>query len=296
MHGPETIFFKYLSPEASVAVLEHGTLKWACPKHFNDPFDFPTNIDFRFSEGDLADAVSREFQAIVYGQVEPTGDVSNEIFALGIAARKNPKKPPADVAEKFFNEKIRPELMKDFWPSIERRRKFFSQFREEFSVLCLSTTNDNLLMWAHYCNGHQGCVLGFQCLPDLDRPICAAQPVTYLPEYPAFASLQDFVRQATGQINLDYDELARLFFFSKSNHWAYEREWRCTWALDDKQRGFDLVPWIPEELESVHIGSSASAAFTKHIVDVVMLKSPKTKVFQARPELQNYSVAFDRVY
>lgn len=294
MHGSEAIFYKYLSPEGALATLEQQSLKWACPTSFNDPFDFPTDVDFEFSSDELSSALIEEILHLTYGENEPVGNSDNELFQMGLAARKNPNKPPEAEARKYF-EANHQELIEDFPENLDARRQAFKKFKKEYSVLCLSTSHDNLLMWAHYCANHQGCVFGLRCLPELDNAIRAAAQVDYLDSYPVFASLDELIKQATGQNELDYDKLLHHFFYSKSSHWAYEAEWRCVTPLQNREAGFDLIRWMPEELEAIYIGCNATPEFKQSVLALVAAMSPHTQVYQAKPDIQNYALVFEQL-
>jgi len=45
-------------------------------------------------------------------------------------------------------------------------KRHLDEFQEDkkrrYAVLSLSRTNNNLLMWAHYCDCHRGFVIGFE--------------------------------------------------------------------------------------------------------------------------------------
>jgi hypothetical protein len=294
MHGSDVVFYKYLSPEGALATLEQQSLKWACPTSFNDPFDFPTNVDFKFSPQELSSSLIEEIVRLAYGKDEPVGDRNNEFFRMGLAARQKTNKPSEAEARKHFEDESQ-ELIEEFPRVLEDRRRAFSTFREEYSVLCLSSTHNNLLMWAHYCFNHQGCVFALRCLPELDNPIRAAKEVSYLDSYPVFATSEELAKQATGQHDLDYDQLLHHFFYSKSSHWAYEAEWRCVCPLQNREAGFDLIPLIPEELETIYIGCNATPEFKQKVLVTVAAMSPHTQVYQAKPDIQNYALVFEKL-
>ena len=109
----------------------------------------------------------------------------------------------------------------------------------ELGVVCLSEVNDSLLMWSHYADAH----LGF-CI-ELERNEHSdlgkwdhCLPVTYQPELPVF-SLEELV---------DKKALARIVA-TKSEEWAYEKEWRMI-----TKKGDSTVP-LPGKITGTIFGS-----------------------------------------
>ena len=294
MHGNDVKFYKYLSPDASVSVLENRTLKWSSPKLFNDPFDFPTEIDFSFDGGGLTEALMDELVKLMYGSEEPEGDVNNPLFAMSMVARHNPKNPSEDILRKHMAP-AGMELVEVFIQKQDELRAFYKDFRDRFAVFCVSKKYDDLLMWAHYGKDHSGCVLKLRCLPEQDRPLCMAQEVKYEPKYPLIANLQDYVKHLTGQIELDYDNLFKVFAFTKSEHWQYEEEWRCISLLKDRKAGFDYASLIPEELEAVYLGCNSEEPFKIKIMDLIRKQFPDTDLYQTYTDVQNYGLNFEQI-
>lgn len=92
-------------------------------------------------------------------------------------------------------------------------------------------------MWSHYAKDHTGCVLGLRCRPDLDRPLCAVKPVEYLREFPLRATLPEYIKHLTGQVEIDEEKVFQRFAFAKGADWHYEQEWRGMSELRDRVNG-----------------------------------------------------------
>ena len=126
---------------------------------------------------------------------------------------------------------------------------------DSFGVLCLSERPDDILLWSHYSNSHRGLCLEFDAAayPDVFPRL---RRVFYQKKYPAIPTefpnlLRAFREKSDGLINetlfnladilagkLDDDTVAKSeenmaalglarWFYVKSDHWDYEREWRC---------------------------------------------------------------------
>jgi hypothetical protein len=147
-------------------------------------------------------------------------------------------------AGKVYTE-IYGKLMRDLLETLD----------QSFGVLCLSERPDDILLWSHYSNSHRGLCLEFDAAahPDVFPRL---RRVVYQKKYPAIPTefpnlLRAFREKRDGLINetlfnladvlagqLDDDTVAKSpedmaalgvarWFYVKSDHWDYEREWRC---------------------------------------------------------------------
>jgi len=89
------------------------------------------------------------------------------------------------------------------------------QVRSRWSFCCFSRVPDDVLMWSHYADCHQGCCIEFSLLPVSDLGML--QEVKYTREFPRAT----FVNAMS-----DEQELAVLAITSKFECWKYEREVR----------------------------------------------------------------------
>lgn len=139
-------------------------------------------------------------------------------------------------------------------------------FGGNVGVFCLSEDPLNLLMWGHYCNAHQGAVVGF----DITHAFFNAQstPSGFLQylrrvnyrKQRATLPFAHFQRNKMGFLNdhgSGWFELLRSehpLMFTKSPDWSYEREWRLVRQLVDASDPFNKTP-------------KAMRMFTGHRVD-----------------------------
>lgn len=294
MHGSDTKFYKYLSPDAAFAVLTNKTLKWSNPRLFNDPFEFPAEMDFSFDGDELAEALMDETVKLAYGPEEPNGNIEHPLFAISMITRRNQNKPEEDVFRRYMADSMK-ETAHRYNQDISGLRDFYRSFRDQFAVLCVSKIHDDLLMWAHYAQNHTGCVMKFRCLPEKDRPLCMAQEVKYQSEYPLRAGLHDYVKHLTGQVELNDDNLFQVFALTKSEHWRYEKEWRCISLLNNRESGFDYDRMIPEELEAVYLGCRIDEATKNQIKAILLDQYPDAQIYQAHTDVQNYALRFAQI-
>jgi hypothetical protein len=89
-------------------------------------------------------------------------------------------------------------------------------------LFCVTESFSNLLMWAHYANGHRGIAIGFDSGQGL---FATAQPVTYSDSSPVINRLKD-----------DWALMADKSMLWKSKAWEYEKEWRVVARFKDVVR------------------------------------------------------------
>lgn len=294
MHSEDIKFYKYLNHSSAISVLKTQTLKWSSPHLFNDPFEFPEEFDFSFKEEDLNNDLLDELVQLVYGEKEPEGDLSHPLFAFSMITRRNKNKPSEqefrDVMCRSAHEReVNFKVLKDIFRTNNRNLK------ENMAVFCVSKTHDDLLMWAHYAKDHTGCAYKLKCLPQYDRPLCAAREVSYQDDYPLIADISLYVKYLTGQINLDLNNLFEVFALTKSSHWSYEKEWRCVGNLNNKTLGYDFDPMMPEELESIYLGCRMEEETKKEILRLVEDSYIRTSVYQAKLARQKYALEFIQI-
>ena len=92
------------------------------------------------------------------------------------------------------------------------RQMYHETVTAHVGVMCLSEVHDDILMWAHYGDSHRGVCLVF----DPTEPLFAtAQPVHY-----------KSIRPVVNPLENSREEMLDVAMFTKSDHWAYEKEWR----------------------------------------------------------------------
>jgi hypothetical protein len=288
-------FYKYVSLSSTLAILSTKKVRWSSPVLFNDPFDMPTKIDFQFSGNALADALLDEIVHMVFSEEETKGRVDHPLFAMTMISRKNRHKSTEEEFKKTMLPSIKITAER-YETQLSQLRQIWELLRLSMRVFCVSEVNDDILMWAHYADNHEGCVLKLKCIPELDRPLCAAIPIQYQDEYPLRACQSKYIKHLTGQEELNDDDLFIRFISTKSNHWAYEKEWRI--VGQNKSETKDLFQYesiLPNEVEAIYLGCRMKPDNEKEVINLVKKDYSSTALFKARVSEQRYSIEFDRI-
>lgn len=139
-------------------------------------------------------------------------------------------------------------------------------------ILSLSSINNSLLMWAHYCEDYKGVVVEldvaskfFQSEPS-GRHFLPPQKIEYVTDRPRISLLEIAVKEARGEVNR-MQMFFKPVFFTKSEDWHYEKEWRVatldvdslnTFTDDNGVPIIGLAPLPVEAIKSIIINDKRS--------------------------------------
>ena len=185
--------YKYLPfSDGSLRTLTNGTMKFACPADFNDPFDCLPHYDTE--------------------SINQIAKTRPEIFKN--AAQLRGYSPAERVRRK-------PQLIAELRQRIEGG-DFARDLLSSVGVVSLSTDALNILMWSHYADFHRGFVLEFR-IPVMghreDVPLAVDRllpnPVSYSKERPHIKMGAEAPH-----------DLVNKCLLTKSTDWEYEKEER----------------------------------------------------------------------
>ena len=144
--------FKYQAVSArSLENLKARTLYFSTPSAFNDPFDCALELVMK----DLDDDDLDRAYAHLRSRADLDPQLEAELTTDGV---------PNERAREVFARSLTADVL---MPRIE-------ETRSQVGVACFSAKNDDLLMWAHYADGHRGFCLEFDTSL---MPFSRAEPV-----------------------------------------------------------------------------------------------------------------------
>lgn len=215
-----------------------ATLWHPSPKDFNDPFDCRLALDRRKPETLLRMLVK------VLGSDE------------GRAERRR----------KLSRFRQEPQAL------LDRFETLIWETMNNIGVCCYGTSGDNILMWSHYGDAHQGVCFKFDVLAN---PIAYNDllRVQYSKEYPRIAAV-------------DYHSMTT-YLSTKSDIWAYENEWRVF-----TRTGPGLKAFRKQGLVEVIFGCKAGTAPMKAMADLVTADPElhQVQLRQARVKKSTYGL------
>ncbi|HUT34368.1 MAG TPA: DUF2971 domain-containing protein [Planctomycetota bacterium] len=224
---------------------------FSTPASFNDPFDCQFVLK---SDASLQEKM--------------------DFFREGLK-HHHPQLPDREVehqTKKMFGPSRRRELAA--WESLLLEQ--IRDIRNQIGVFCLTEANDDIVMWSHYADKHQGICLEFAGSRREHVGFFArACKVNYQDSFP---EVNPFVRARPG-------EKAQIMVFTKSNRWKYEREWRIGRA---KGPGRESLP--VGVLTSVILGARISANNRQRVLQWVAAHPTPMAVLQASSRLSEYGI------
>lgn len=158
------------------------------PDAFNDPFDCHLNFDARIPEDKYEKPLRWQLKRERHTNAQIDADIKRLISEDG-TVNENARRVIDKISASTF------DVIKNI------------------GVLCLTETNRDVTMWAHYADNHKGLCLGF-AKSDAVRAV----KVTYVAEAPVvnFSELLDDTTDDNGY----------KWIFSKHHDWRNEKEWR----------------------------------------------------------------------
>lgn len=271
---------------------------------FNDPFDCNHHIDIERTDEEWEEYIGRGL------------DKGREFVRSKVAAAKAAltgeacASEPAESREKrkggwritFTDDEGRPVstsyvLNRSRARSLQRTLK---RLDEVVGVLCLSHDPDNILLWSHYANRHDGICLQFDVAGHPDA-FPRLHPVTYQAEaLDLDAPFQDLFDVYKGEPKLLLDVAALMrggdpdregparqierWVYTKGPDWAYETEWR---ALTNKP-GLGRFP--ARALTGVIVGCVNTEANLALVREAIHKKRPRPKVYVATKQSDRFGV------
>lgn len=232
------------SSEFSKNILLNNEIYFSSADQFNDPFD--ASLPYKFDEAELTlENINKKLYQIGR-RINP--NMTEEELKIEVDTRQN--------SGIFTNGQ--------YWR--DHYEYFKSQNNKSFGIFCLTEKNDDILMWSHYSNSHNGFCIGFDSRILFDSLQCTIGPVNYSNDFPSVPLFE-----------LTPKDLLRLIM-TKSKHWEYENEFRIIKTL------FPRVAFqIPNEaFREIIFGCKISDADKEEIIKICKSKFNSIKFFDAK--------------
>lgn len=285
------IFYKYLTAEAGINVLNNETIRFSNPKCFNDPFD----SDMPFIIKNSRALTNNDFLKFI-NLLKTSED-------LKIFLPTNFNITEIEEVLKNANYKIDP---------YEHLKVILAPMKNKMRVLSLSEQNDNLLMWGHYCHNHEGIVIGFYNNCNALKNIIKVPYSEKIPEING-KILEDFTLETSEALN----EL-RTILQTKSNDWSYEQEWRCAIDVEKTYKYFSNLsavqnvsrqflnelkrhenyihyPFSKNSVHSIYLGLNINIIDEYGIIMLKKNKYPNANIFKASLSKEEFKIIFKKL-
>ena len=245
------ILYKYLGISGGIMSLQNTNLMFRRPDKFNDPFDCSIellNIDAETTRSHMSKAFTRIL-----------GNDYRERFRL------------ANQLSRANDDQV-----------IRMARVGLESELHHRGVCCFSKTNDNILMWAHYCKNYNGICIGYHTVNLYEFLRSKIQESAFLPvEY-----ADEIQKKNLYETNSD----AILHWLkAKANDWQYEKEIRITgsgFSFDTEGCSFIDIP--KNLIAEIYIGKNVSSKNIQDICDFAANSSSDIKIFKMEPNFTSF--------
>jgi hypothetical protein len=266
-------------------------------RHFcsNDPFDNQFDLDFPEPTPELIKQQTEQFHALLRSPepFRPDYFESKEVYEVMEELRQVLQANPDfqytddDIA---YVEGGTLQGMQNVRKSASEASTEIRRIMADTTIFCVSGTHDSILMWSHYAENHTGAVIEFRAVQEVDSPLLVANPVRYSQEMPRLP--YDLIMMDSKKARMDILDTITL---SKSEIWAYEKEWRVWATLRDKTKTFEIIPFAPEQIGAVYLGCKMSGADKAEIAEMVGSKYPKVKLFAGEKHPSRFELIFNEL-
>jgi Protein of unknown function (DUF2971) len=308
--------YKYVTAER-IDVLQNGLIRFSQPSALNDPWDMRPHIERVFTDDDLEKHVTAPLRPESDTQVI---DYVSQILAdfaksQGINDKSlNEIRKLVSEANDEFPGQLRQLYEVAFAETVDKMKQVVPELVElmpeamdrAVGVLSLTEKPDHPLMWSHYANNHSGLVLGFDETNEFFRSPRHGQPddaggarkVKYSSERPKFDPLIDMslIDDLTDEDAISFFDK---MFFTKSQEWDYEEEWRMIKGLKRADRILELptenvylfsIP--PSCIVSIILGQRMDSETRQQVIEFSRTDKRYThvSVFQARSSTDKFAI------
>lgn len=237
----------------TLANLKGRHLWYSKVARFNDPFELAYVI-----EQDLAD----DDVDYIYARLR-----DNQVKQKGASALA--EWDSAYMTKGIINDKFREGILQGTVNALVKQKL------NEGGVSCLAEANDDILMWAHYADGHRGFCLEFDTSFE---PFSKLHQVKYQPQIPTFNPVRVFQ---------DAEEFMKIFT-TKFTAWKYEKEWRLLHKKGDTGYRYGV-----EALTGIYLGSAMEEAH-KDVVLHLLHGSP-TKFYKVNRSPTTFAISIEPI-
>lgn len=266
--------FKYVGPER-IDVIKCLKIRFTQPSCCNDPFEAQTCIDGLEDETLLRDQMERtdrqHYRTYVlrYGAKASSFETFKKRFGLDYDAAVK-----AVRADSSGTRQRAAEATRTFWDSL--------------GLLSLTATENNLLMWAHYTDGHKGMVLEFNPEhPFLNPPDCEHPNPSEKEQDIQFGEMTPVGYSSIRPRRRLGESFRIIDFFTKSPDWNYEQEWRVIRPLAES----DFQKPTPEG--TVHLFAVPPECIKRVVMGCCMEPKTRTELLNAiaaNPNLRHIQI------
>lgn len=291
-------YFKYTNIDTAKAILTYQNFRYSSPLNFNDPFDIQYKLYTEFDIDSFTSIIMDRIKDYIKGKKNIPRSLSEggkAILHLKQAIELT------GVSVEKIEPSLRPlieDATKRFKASLEYHNKAWFKGMQKSRIFCVTETKDNLLMWAHYAQDHNGVVFELEKTNQENCLFSNIKKVNYEGKPISYFSLEELINWTLFLIEPDYSKVMYSnHAWHKSLHWEYEREWRVIETCNDSE-----IPnlyldrkFIPKQLKSIIFGCKTSDENIEDIRSMAEAINPSIHIFKAEKRIKEFALDFIRI-
>lgn len=265
---PNILFkYKYFDSEDNhLDILRKNKLWFSSAQSFNDPFD--SNLFYTFD--DVSYIIKYKWAESVLKLEEP------------------------NLTKRQRDEFIKNRLyeMKQTGEISRLREEQLTKNYKKFGVCCLTSCNNDLLMWAHYTDKHEGFVVGIDTkkILQIQNSLAKINKLLLLHRV-EYSSRIPNINFYKSMLSNKWDDDTIKLLITKSIHWKYEKEFRLiNWGeiKVDIDLGSDAI-------KEIYLGCRIKDINKRRIMKIIDNYSSPVSVYQAKKDPNKFKLKFEKI-
>lgn len=190
---------------------------------------------------------------------------------------------------KAFNDPVDPYI---------KIEKYFDEILNKIKVACLTTKNDNTLMWSHYADKHQGICIEYDITSIFNKKNYILKKVNYNSQLKNdsiinYTNTVDSNNNILHNVVFDEDRSISYIvdaFTIKSKEWVYEDEYRILY-YDESNSNNGLLLNLP--IKSICFGVNTSESDKKLVCNIINMINKRNRKSNYK-KIKVYQAKFDK--
>ncbi|MDY0201022.1 MAG: DUF2971 domain-containing protein [Tenuifilaceae bacterium] len=303
--------FKYLIPDR-IDVLENMSIRFTQAKYLNDPFESLPFISKLMSDVASSALYSKSINPVI-------DEIGDRKLSINDIPKEFRNQIPQEIVEYISSISIKQGLglIPGIHPEILTKKLLSSKAEEVkinysekmkeswsnfFGILSLTQSNENITMWSHYAQNHEGFVIEFDPNHEFfnkkrseNDSLGYLREVKYTDKRPSI----ELVNSLESESEL-IEYIASHILYTKSIHWSDERELRLIYNLKNSDnkllpngQEIYLFSLPPKAIINIFIGVNARSELIEKIESLIKLKEfTHVHIKQGKLDLKEYKIKF----
>lgn len=279
--------YKYLDVSGAKLTLGYRTFKHAKPSNFNDTEDLTIQSIFVEDIEESLKKLTSDFTDVILRNLNEDvtcrSPMKEKIAIIQQIYRVNPEAANLARAE-LMNARERIYNVEYFRKLAQTQIAEINEFMQAYRVLCVTSHKDSERMWNEYADKHKGVSLRIQPNLAKDSKFQLFRPVIYREKRPPLYedTLEFIAGSLFGNFEARIKKIIERIIYTKTLGWQHEGEYRLAIPLRENEKPWNTLPYHPEEITELYLGSEMEKHNIECIVDMARTVNRDIAIFRAK--------------